>query len=298
MPEGPIDEITLPEQQPPNRGADEEFAPVATDPVIESNGDGDFTIDQSKAPYSSGEPTEPWEDDDKDTIGQIKRHLMWHSRYGPEEDREKLIDDVDIYESTNKNRMRVRQYVDQAREVLNEEHQESEEDTEGTPPPTWSGQDTGPYKAFPGGTSSPQGSEADRGQAPTRQGGEPDAEAFSDGETDKQGIEAEARAIVAWQEAQEDEDRAEYEELIADVEDEIRRQRLHTPGELPEGEAPELPFDLTTLSDRELQALYSAFNAYAYRVTYLLMVEDAKARRCRDAADEIYKYLLSTWPEI
>jgi hypothetical protein len=82
-----------------------------------------------------------------------------------------------------------------------------------------------------------------------------------------------------------------YDELLADVEERIRAERLHVPQQLPE-ERPELPFDMTTLSDRELQALYSAFTAYSYRSAYLLTVEEAKARRCREAADEIARYLL------
>lgn len=66
----------------------------------------------------------------------------------------------------------------------------------------------------------------------------------------------------------------------------INRERLHVPPQLEES-PPELPFDLTGLSDASLQRLYSAFGAYCYRTGYLLMLEESKQTRCRQAADEI-----------
>jgi hypothetical protein len=291
----------LPPQQPPNRGADEEFAPVATDDNdIGGPGSDDSGLEADIYGNSDGFlEDEPWPGYDKAKIGEIKERILrrGHSN-APVITIEADLAYLSLYEKAHKGRVRVEEYVQQARKVLYEKTEEQQEESQGAQAPEGreDSPTTSPEEA-PGGTGGSEGSEEDRRQDSPQQDGESYAEAQSDREADEQSEEDAVRGIIAAQEAREDEDRAEYEELIADVEDEIRRQRLHTPGELPEGEAPELPFDLTTLSDRELQALYSAFNAYAYRVTYLLMVEDAKMRRCRDAADEIYKYLLSTWPK-
>lgn len=49
----------------------------------------------------------------------------------------------------------------------------------------------------------------------------------------------------------------------------------------------ELPFDLTTVSDKQLQQLHSAFASYSYRAGYLLALEEANESTCREAAEEI-----------
>ncbi len=81
-------------------------------------------------------------------------------------------------------------------------------------------------------------------------------------------------------------DEEEYVGLIQEVHDMINRERLHVPDAI-EAEVPVLPFDLTSLSDKQLQSLYSAFTAFSYRTGYLLMLEESKASKCGQAADEI-----------
>lgn len=84
---------------------------------------------------------------------------------------------------------------------------------------------------------------------------------------------------------------AEEEELARAIEETLKRERLHVPPPI-EAETPELPFDLTEVPDRELRRLYSNFTALAYRVSYLLMIEEAKARNFKDRSDELYQELL------
>lgn len=88
-------------------------------------------------------------------------------------------------------------------------------------------------------------------------------------------------------------DDREHSELLAVVHDLVERERLHVPPAL-DVDPVDLPFDLTTLSDKELQQAYSAFTAYSYRTGYLLMIEEVSASKCREAADEIVTAYIAT----
>jgi len=78
----------------------------------------------------------------------------------------------------------------------------------------------------------------------------------------------------------------EYQGLIEEVHNMIDAERLHVPAAIV-SDPVELPFDLTEVSDKQLQSLYSAFASYSYREGYLLMLEESKEQKCREAADEI-----------
>ena len=68
--------------------------------------------------------------------------------------------------------------------------------------------------------------------------------------------------------------------------------RAHEPTE-PTEKPEELPFDWTTLSDLQLfQRQYGTHNALAYWVTHKMMVEEAIARRCRQAQHELKMELM------
>ena len=86
---------------------------------------------------------------------------------------------------------------------------------------------------------------------------------------------------------------SDYELMLKFVQDELLGENFHVPKKLPE-EKTELPFDLTTLSDRELHAVYGQFSVYAYAASYRMILEEARARKCGHAADEIHKYLLTS----
>ena len=82
-----------------------------------------------------------------------------------------------------------------------------------------------------------------------------------------------------------------YQELISEVEGQISRERLHTP-EPPTEAAPEIPWDWTQISDKELQQLHSAFSSMGYYVDYKLSRENRIALLCKQAADELSRELL------
>lgn len=85
---------------------------------------------------------------------------------------------------------------------------------------------------------------------------------------------------------------AEYRELIQVVRDMLANERLHVPPRLTEAPVV-LPLDLTTVSDKELQQLYTAFAAYSYRAGYLLLEHEAMAFKCKQIADEIVTQFMS-----
>lgn len=85
----------------------------------------------------------------------------------------------------------------------------------------------------------------------------------------------------------------DYSDLIAEVEAEIGRERLHTP-QPPTEDAPALPYDVSRVSDGELRNLHHAFGAYAYYADTRVLRHEAIAARARQQADDIVRELLLT----
>lgn len=85
----------------------------------------------------------------------------------------------------------------------------------------------------------------------------------------------------------------DYSDLIAEVEAQISRERLHAP-EPPTDPAPQLPYDLTSVSDGDLRALHSTFSAYAYYADTRVLRHEAIAMHARQQADDIVRELLLT----
>ena len=86
------------------------------------------------------------------------------------------------------------------------------------------------------------------------------------------------------------------DDLVGEVRELVNRERLHVPAAL-EGDPVELPFDLTTVSDKELQRLYSAFSSYSYRTGYLLSLEEVKSSKCGEAAETLIDAYIATHGE-
>lgn len=121
--------------------------------------------------------------------------------------------------------------------------------------------------------------EADQGTEEGDQGGEGDSQQAEPA--------AEERVSSAGTGTLSEEDgEAGYDTLIEVVRQNLKAERLHVPERITESEVA-LPFDLTKVSDNELQKLYSAFMAYSYRAAYLLMEHEAISHGCRVAADEV-----------
>ena len=256
--------------------------------------------------------TEPWEGYADEKVPDIVEAI----EIGVEEDDNpgELLAHIWAYESAHKDRKRIIKRLDEAAKQLSGGNDETPATEEKPPPeaggetPTPSGEDQEPDNAAAAQGDSAGDPQAEPGAGESggdegaatgdhdedRAGGGATAAADPDPEPEPAG---EAAEPAREGKADEDKPRAEssdpvYDELIADVEAELGEQRLHVPPPLPPGEQPDLPFDLTTLSDKELQQFHGYFTAYVYRTNHLLMREEAKARKCKDAAEELARDLL------
>jgi hypothetical protein len=81
--------------------------------------------------------------------------------------------------------------------------------------------------------------------------------------------------------AEDDPDEQTYREAIQEFID----KTLPVPVD-PNEEEPELPFDLTSISDRELRFLHGAYGAYFSRANYLYSIEEAGLSAAKQIADE------------
>jgi len=82
-----------------------------------------------------------------------------------------------------------------------------------------------------------------------------------------------------------------YHSVLELVDNELAKDKRHFP-EPPETDVPELPWDWTKCSDKEIQNLYSYYSLLAYYKSFMLVREDRIALECRRAAEEIANELL------
>lgn len=87
------------------------------------------------------------------------------------------------------------------------------------------------------------------------------------------------------------EEELNYDDLIEQVEEELREKRLHVPPP-PQDKAPEIPYDYSRITDAELHSLHAIFSMFAYRANYLLMRDERIAVVTKQAADEMARELL------
>jgi len=255
------------------------------------------------APEDSGNDhlaqTEPWEDYDSDRVGEIIEGINVFIQEG--EDVDALLAHIWAYESKHKQRVRILNHLERISQDRKDEEPKDEEpepqeeepaeEEGGEEPPA----DPAPQEAGTEGSGGAEEGPSDGQEAPAPgREPEPDAESQSAGEADEEGAE-DRRGEDGAKEAEEarpgDREDIEEHDLIADVQAQLKRELLHIPPPIEEA-PPEMPFDLTTLSDTDLQRLYMQFAAYAYRANYLLLIQEASARRAKTHADELHRELL------
>lgn len=96
---------------------------------------------------------------------------------------------------------------------------------------------------------------------------------------------------VIQEKRQESEDRTEYLSLVEQVDSELRSERMHVPS-APDEDVPDLPWDWTKMTDRQLHSFYGMYSSISYYKSYLLERDERMAAHCRQAADEIHNVLL------
>jgi hypothetical protein len=241
--------------------------------------DSEGEEEEEKAPEQpQGDPelasVEPWEGYNTEKLSSIYEALEAGMEAEDEDPRE-LLAHVWAFETAHKNRIRIlnrlQEYAKRLEGGDGEEEQQQappEEKPPSAPPQPDDEAGEEPQHEDPPADAKPQ----PKPKAPeSRQENRPrDDEAKSpsqDGEGDDAG-------------------------LMEDVDEEIRRERLHIPDRLPE-ERPEMPDDLITISAQQLQQLYMAFSAYAYRANYLLVRQETAERKCKAAVTELTQALIA-----
>jgi hypothetical protein len=266
--------------------ADSQKKETETPPPTEEGGPDPHMEDPEKLAEE-----EPWEGYGGEKVGDIIEAIgiALEDEDEPDDEKDALLAHVWAYESAHKKRTRILKHL----EKIGEERAPAEE----KPPAEKKGEgeasDSAASDASAGGKEGSEGSEgdgkeagdADDGESKSVRGDEPERKAPGEGEEDRPGEdEAEASA----------QDSDSYRGLIEDARAEVVTMRLHSPSpdEWKRDEIEDLPRDLSKLSDADLQRLYGQFAALAYYANFLLMVEEASERRCRQALTEMTNELL------
>lgn len=291
-----------PEPEPPSEPEPEYEKPPTDTPPVET----ETPAEEPPAESADLSQIEPWDGYSEESMGDVKDAIDAAVDAYTEDELRDLMANLWAYEAAHRNRKGVMKKLEEVaekigavtsateeiKEASGEEAARAEEEQQAAP------QGAGAEEAS-GAGGSPEEAGASGGeevQAADRDGS-PDASAEPGAEAPASGTEGRVAAESA---AAEDgrgaapgevEPSAEYDAVIRDARAQIERERLHVPPPI-ENPAPDVPFDLTKLSDKELQQLYSAFTAYAYRVAYELHVEDRIASLCREAANELHRELL------
>lgn len=240
--------------------------------------------------------TEPWEDYDEESATDIKEGIK-AAVEDEEDDLDDLLAHIYEYESANKERKGILSLLEEIAEERkgddDEEGEEEEEEPSSARSRKGRGKDSASSEDDDGDESGDEDGEGDGEEASSRR-----RKRSSDAEDDSEGKASSSRRKRSRASSEEDEEAGddadgddEYRGLIESIKEKIDAERLHVPEPI-EDDPVELPFDITEISDSELQALHSAFGAYAYREGYLQSIEESKAKICKQAADEITRELL------
>lgn len=228
-------------------------------------------------------PEEPWEGYDDEKVTEILADLQIVAEGGVE-DHEQVLRDVRTYETAHKGRVRVLRLIEQA---LGEDEQ-AQEDPQGAEAPPPEAPDPAPPEADPSGEVGDEEGEGDSPEAGDESGPEggdapddPEPAAPEPSDEDRPGEDAPSSAT---------ED--QYRALTTDAELELIEQVRTIPLKVEE-ENLNIPFDWTTLTDKQVQKFYGLYAALAYRAGFEMLMEEAKARVCKEAADELHAYLLT-----
>jgi hypothetical protein len=241
---------------------------VAPEPAAAPESGEDTSPDLSKV--------EPWDGYENEKVGDINAAInAAPNEMTPDELRE-LMANIWAWEMAHKRRVRIIGTLNALAERLDKE-------AEGATPEA---QDKEVVKETPP-------DELD-GQPPAEPGPQPEAPAPPAEEPveEKPEVPEPEKAVETEQPSRAETDDEDYSNLVRTVQDEIRRERLHTP-EPPQEEVPDLPWDWTKITGDQLQRFYGIYSALAYYKGYTLAFEERMASHCRAAADELHRDLLN-----
>lgn len=223
---------------------------------------------------------EPWEDYSKQPVKEIVEDLNVAADTDPEW--EDLALHVWAYESTHKNRVRIMTALQKLAERV--EGADDGEVATSAPEAAGDAEGAAASEAHAGAEGGVEGSEEDRPADPS-----PEPEAPAEVEPEPEQVPAPGPVVpVAAPSGESDDEAKQIRDQVLQA---FKHERLHVPP-LIEAEEVELPFDLTSISDGELQRLHGAFSAYAYRIAFLYMFEDRMAHIYKSMADDFVQQLI------
>jgi hypothetical protein len=237
--------------------------------------------DDVPEPFQNLDPslrkTEPWEKYGDDTVENITEGIgiFADEMADDPEAFQDILKNVWAFESAHKNRKRIFKNVIEAWKNSGgkiEEASEEEEAPSGDEP-----------EAVEEEATSADGDVADTG----------DADASDDAEPEANSEDAKAEVSNDAEEVGEDQKRRSggvgsgEQQLIAKVEDELKRERADGIPSPPDQMLPELPWEWGDISDVELQNYHMQYSAWAFYKSYQRTRHERVAILARQAADEL-----------
>jgi hypothetical protein len=291
-----------PEPDPPAEGSSEETEPVAETPA-EPQPESPPGDDLSKI--------EPWEGYDREKVSDILAGINAATREYDENDLTDLMANVWAYEQAHKSRATILKHLETVAAKL-----QAGEDIPADPADSSDDYDPGESHEPDGGGSDPapeepQAEETPKADPDPAESGEPErsgdpeadakaAETPAEHQGEGTGDPASSGTPKETQSAPEKEaprdhrdlDQVDdYQRLIKTVDEDLERERIHK-AKPPEEEIPDLPWDWTKMSDKELQKFHGIYSALAYYKSYQMSRDERLALHCKAAADELHNALL------
>jgi outer membrane biosynthesis protein TonB len=290
--EEPKAEEPQPKEEPPEEPKAEEPAPEPDDTRDSGSAEDDSPPEPQQAEDGGGEEdlsqVEPWENYDKEKVSDIKAGINAAVREYSDDDLLSLMANVWAYEAAHKNRETVLKHLETVAERLRDggEMPEDPPDASNDAPMDDESQEETPKAEEPEVKPEPEPQEEEKQPEEEEPEPEPEKEEPKDEEPPK---EKPKRREQKKEEGGSGDD--EYDRLIKQVEEELERDRLHKP-EHPEEDIPNLPWDWTKMSDKDLQRFHGIYSSAAYYKAYVLAREERLYLHCKAAADELHNAIM------
>jgi hypothetical protein len=293
---------------PPQDGVEDEAQKVQ---VPNSDGGGEVPSggeEPQEAPQAGDlSNVEPWEGYDREKVSEVKKAISAAIRDYNEDELTDLMANVWAYESAHKARQTILDYLDDVAKKLQSGEDLGEETPADTERVTDDVQkdDEGPAPEEQAGEVDEASSRTGESDLPSRDEDEPgDGHDGSLPEHDPSSARDHANLPGDGGEPKGEEEpglsddglpeRDAYQRLIEQVEAEVARERVHTPkNPADEEEIPDLPWDWTKMSNKQLQQYHGVYSALAYFKSYKVSVDERVALHCKAAADELHNALLT-----
>lgn len=223
---------------------------------------------------------EPYDGYGDDTVASITEAINYYVEEAPD-DIQDVLKHIWAYESGHKKRSRVLKFVIETYKRVGGEVETPEAEAEAEGTEEGSGPDTG--EDVPSSEESQGQEDSESTESDASDDAEPEASQESgEGQADEGKSDAESKSSGSGGSKGNP-----YEKLVAQVDSEIKAERLDVPSP-PEEKAPDLPWKWSETSDSQLHDYHMQYAACAYYKAYQLAVQERIAMHCKEAADQLH----------